>query len=57
MSVPHAKTLPKAFNAETAQRVLDFAHQTLQIEADAIIALKNRLTNHPGDSFVQAVAL
>jgi arabinose-5-phosphate isomerase len=57
MSVPHAKTLPKAFSAETAQRVLDFAHQTLQIEADAIIALKNRLTNHPGDSFVQAVAL
>lgn len=57
MSVPHAKTLPKAFNVETAQRVLAFAQQTLQIEADAIIALKNRLTNHPDDSFVQAVAL
>ncbi len=57
MSVPHAKTLPKAFNAETARRALQLARDTLQIEADAILALKNRLSDDPEDSFAQAVAL
>jgi arabinose-5-phosphate isomerase len=57
MSVTHAKTLPKAFDTESAQRALDLARETLQIEADAIIALKNRLTNQPNDSFALAVGL
>ncbi|MEN3291216.1 MAG: arabinose-5-phosphate isomerase [Burkholderiales bacterium] len=57
MSVPHAKNLPKAFNSETAQRALQLARETLQIEADAIIALKNRISTNSDDSFAQAVAL
>jgi arabinose-5-phosphate isomerase len=57
MSVPHAKNLPKAFNTETAQRALQLARETLQIEADAIIALKNRLSTSSDDSFAQAVGL
>jgi len=57
MSVPHAKTLPKAFDPQHAQRALNLARETLQIEADAIIALKNRLSSRPDDSFAQAVAL
>jgi arabinose-5-phosphate isomerase len=57
MSVPHAKNQPKAFSSETAQRALQLARETLQIEADAIIALKNRLTSDPDDSFAQAVDL
>jgi arabinose-5-phosphate isomerase len=57
MSVPYAKNLPKAFNSETAQRALQLARETLQIEADAIIALKNRISSNPEDSFAQGVAL
>jgi arabinose-5-phosphate isomerase len=57
MSVPHAKNLPKAFDTETAQRALQLARETLQIEADAIIALKNRLSTSSDDSFAQAVGL
>jgi arabinose-5-phosphate isomerase len=57
MSVPHAKNLPKAFTPETAQRALHLARETLQIEADAIIALKNRLSTSSDDSFAQAVEL
>jgi arabinose-5-phosphate isomerase len=57
MSVTHGKTLPKAFDANNAQRALQLARETLQIEADAILALKNRITNSPDDSFAQAVAL
>lgn len=57
MSVLHAKTLPKVFDRKNAQRAVDLARETLQIEADAIIALKNRLTSHSDHSFAQAVAL
>jgi arabinose-5-phosphate isomerase len=57
MSVPHAKTLPKPFTTKNAQRALELARDTLQIEADAIIALKNRISTSPDDSFAQAVAL
>lgn len=57
MSVTDAKTLPKAFDAKNAQRALELARDTLQIEADAILALKNRLSNEPEDSFAQAVSL
>lgn len=54
MSVTHAKTLPIAFDA---QRALELARDTLQIEADAILALKSRLTSRPDDSFALAVGL
>jgi arabinose-5-phosphate isomerase len=57
MSVPHAKSQPKAFDAACAQRALQLARETLQIEADAILALQNRLANDQGDSFGRAVAL
>lgn len=57
MSVPHEKNLPKAFNTETALRSLELARATLQIEADAIIALKNRLSTSPDDNFARAVAI
>ncbi|MBC7499652.1 MAG: KpsF/GutQ family sugar-phosphate isomerase [Herminiimonas sp.] len=63
MSVPHAKTLPKAFDAQRARRALELARETLQIEADAILALKARLSgtsDAPDVSdmpFAQAVAL
>jgi len=57
MSVTDAKTLPKAFDAESAQRALALARETLQIEADALLALISRLSDNPEDSFVQAIAL
>lgn len=57
MSVTDAKTPSKAFDAKTAQRALELARDTLQIEADAILALKNRLSDSADDSFIQAVAL
>src|ERR1700738_4313367 len=57
MSVPHAKNLPNAFTSETAQRALHLARETLQIEADAILALKNRLSTGGADSCAGAVDL
>lgn len=57
MSVPHAKTLPKDFDAKSLQRALRLGRETLQIEADAILALKSRLSDSPDDPFAQAVAL
>jgi arabinose-5-phosphate isomerase len=57
MSVTHGKTLPKAFAEKNAQRALELGRETLQIEADAILALKDRLADAPGASFTQAVAL
>jgi len=57
MSVPHAKTLPKDFDAKSAKRALQLACDTLQIEAEAILALKARLANDAEGRFAQAVAL
>jgi arabinose-5-phosphate isomerase len=57
MSVPHGKKLSKNFDAQRARRALQLARDTLQIEADAIIALKNRLSDHPEDNFARAVEL
>ncbi|MDB5762808.1 MAG: sugar isomerase, KpsF/GutQ family protein [Herminiimonas sp.] len=57
MSVTHGKTLSKAFDIQNAQRALELARETLQIEADAIIALKNRISTRSDDPFAQAVAL
>ncbi len=57
MSVTDAKTLSEAFDAKTARRAVDLARDTLQIEADAILALKNRLSDQGDNSFVQAVSV
>jgi arabinose-5-phosphate isomerase len=57
MSVPHAKSSPTAFDVKNAERALQLARETLQIEADAILSLKNRLTDHADDSFPRAVGL
>ncbi|MBI1892259.1 MAG: KpsF/GutQ family sugar-phosphate isomerase [Burkholderiales bacterium] len=56
MSVPHEKTLPEAFDDKSALRALNLAKETLQIEADAIVALRQRIEGD-GASFAQAVAL
>jgi arabinose-5-phosphate isomerase len=57
MSVPHAKIPPATFDAQGVQRALKFASATLQIEADAILALKQRIHAETGAQFVAAVAL
>ncbi|MFC7515721.1 SIS domain-containing protein [Herbaspirillum sp. GCM10030257] len=57
MSVTDAKTLSKAFDAKTAARALELAQETLQIEADALLALKARLSEDRSDSFITAVSL
>lgn len=57
MSLTHQKSLPKAFDEKNAQRALELACETLQIEAEAILGLKNRLS-HPGDTgFIAALSL
>lgn len=57
MSVPHAKTLPTEFDAPAARRALQLARATLQIEADALLALKRRISDREDDPFARAVAL
>jgi arabinose-5-phosphate isomerase len=57
MSVTDAKSLPKAFDIKNARRALELACQTLQIEADALLALKNRLSSGADNQFEQAVSL
>lgn len=57
MSVPHAKSPSATFDAKSAARALQFACDTLQIEADALLALKQRIAVDPKDQFGQAVAL
>ncbi len=56
MSVTHEKTLAKPFDAAQAERATRMARETLQIEADAILALKDRITVADG-SFGRAVGL
>jgi arabinose-5-phosphate isomerase len=56
MSVTDGKTLPNAVQPAFAAQALELASQTLQIEADAILALKKRLASHAGENFVRAVA-
>lgn len=58
MSVPDGKDLSPHLPGDTAaSRWTGLAAETLQIEADAIIALKERLTADAGRSFPRAVAL
>ena len=57
MSVTHAKSLPAVFDDPAARRALQLARTTLQIEADALIGLKTRLSDSPDDPFARAVGL
>jgi arabinose-5-phosphate isomerase len=57
MSVPHEKSPPKAFDAQSAHRALELARETLQIEADALLALKSRVSDSLDDAFARAVGL
>jgi arabinose-5-phosphate isomerase len=57
MSVTDAKTLPTPFDSEKARRALSLACDTLQIEADAILAMKERLASGDDANFANAVAL
>ena len=57
MSVPHAKITPSAFDESAATRALELALDTLQIEADAILAIKNRLAADGSHAFARAVEL
>jgi arabinose-5-phosphate isomerase len=56
MSVTDEKTLAKPFDARQAERATEMARATLQIEADAILALKDRVTVADG-SLGRAVGL
>lgn len=53
MSTTETRTMPDNFNP---QRALQLAAETLQIEADALLALKRRFATEGSDSFAQAVA-
>lgn len=57
MSVTHEKNSTQHFDNAAATRALHLAQQTLQIEADAILALKARLSSAPDDPFARATAL
>ncbi len=57
MSLTHAKTLPTVFDTVAAQRALQLARTTLQIEADAIVGLKDRITDRADDPFARAIGL
>lgn len=56
MSVTHDKTLAKPFDAGQAERATQMARETLQIEADALLALRDRITSAEG-SVGRAVGL
>jgi len=57
MSVTEHKNPPKVFSAESAQRAVELARATLQIEADAILAMKNRLHCDGDDPLARAVGV
>lgn len=57
MSVTHEKNSSQHFDNAAAARALQLAEQTLQIEADAILALKARLSSGSGHAFSQATRL
>lgn len=57
MSVTHEKNSSQHFDNSAASRALQLAQQTLQIEAEAILALKSRLAATQNDAFARATAL
>ncbi len=57
MSVLHKKKSPQRFDNASALRVMELARETLQIEADAILALIDRLGSSPDSDFARAASL
>ena len=57
MSVTDEKTLTKTFDEKSAAHALNLARETLQIEADAIIALQQRLAGEGSRHFTDALKL
>jgi arabinose-5-phosphate isomerase len=57
MSVTHEKRFSQQFDNSVASRALELARDTLQIEADAILALKARLSADTQHDFARATAL
>ncbi len=57
MSVTDEKRSSQQFDNSRALRALQLARDTLQIEADAILALKARITTDEHDAFARATAL
>lgn len=57
MSVTQEKKSSPSFDNNRALRALKLARETLQIEADAILALKGRLGTGPDEPFARATAL
>ena len=57
MSVTHQKNLLNVSSESAATRAIRLAGETLQIEADALLALKDRLAGKGGVHFAEAVAL
>ncbi len=57
MSVTHENNSPKHFDNAAGERALQLARQTLDIEAEAILALKSRLGDANDSAFVRAAAL
>ncbi len=57
MSVTNQANPSQLFDNAAAARALQLAEQTLQIEADAILALKARLASASDQAFARATAL
>ncbi|QAU35845.1 KpsF/GutQ family sugar-phosphate isomerase [Janthinobacterium sp. 17J80-10] len=57
MSVTDEKTLTKIFDENSAAHALNLARETLQIEADAILALKQRFAGEGSQHFTDALKL
>lgn len=57
MSVTDDKILPETFSAADIRRALSAARATLQIEADAVLALKERISDNTDQPFAKALAL
>ena len=57
MSVPHDKFVPALFTEAMAQRAVNLARETLQIETAAILALDKRIAGREGAHFSTAIRL
>ncbi|TCS37273.1 arabinose-5-phosphate isomerase [Paucimonas lemoignei] len=57
MSVTDEKTLTKSFDEKSAARAVTLAQETLQIEADALIAMQHRFAREDSQAFSNAVKL
>lgn len=57
MSVTHENNSPKHFDNAASERALQLARQTLDIEAEAVLALKSRLGDADDSAFVRATVL